>query len=288
MGMVLNCVARLHSLLASGYLLARFVANEAGQEHGVGRVRKLRLARRIIRNSRRVKSISTWQQHLILVEEILRVPKSLKGAVVECGCFNGASTISLSLACALTDRTLFVCDSFQGLPPPEPGEQYDVSLAELGNYYSWQQGEFSSDEGLAGVQRNVEMFGDIGVCRFIKGYFHETLRDAGIGPIVLVFEDADLASSVRDCLRYLWPSLQDGCKFYSHEPWSNSVVALFYDTQWWRTNLGTAPPGFYGSGRGIAVGLSSLLLGYAQKFSSEQIEKEGHRIVHIGSSGYTE
>lgn len=213
------------------------------------------------------------------------MPKTLKGEVVECGCYNGASTVNLSLACTLTNRRLIVCDSFEGLPNPKDGENHDIH-AHSTNYYVWEEGEFSSEGGLEGVKKNVEKFGNIEVCQFVKGYFKDTLKDINTDSVVLVFEDADVASSVEDCLRYLWPKLQEGCKFYSHEPWSINVVSLFYDKEWWENNLTTHPPGFWGSGYGTIAGLNYSNIGYAKKFSADKIKERGRKIVHNGSKGF--
>lgn len=273
--------------LSNSYLLARFIASGAGKEYGIGRLHKLKLARRIKRNNRTIESLTTWQQHLILVEEILRLPKSLRGDVVECGCYNGASTVNLSLACGLVNRSLIVCDSFEGLPNPKIHEKFDIHADSI-DYYIWEEGEFSSEGGLNGVKKNVENFGNIKVCQFVKGLFKDTLKDINTDSIVLVFEDADIASSVEDCLRCLWPKLQEGCKFYCHEPWSINVVSLFYDKEWWENNLGTHPPGFWGSGDGMIAGLGYSAIGYAKKFSAEKIKEHGTKRVHLGSKGFTE
>ncbi|OGX16849.1 MAG: hypothetical protein A3K83_04200 [Omnitrophica WOR_2 bacterium RBG_13_44_8b] len=84
----------------------------------------------------------------------------------------------------------------------------------------------------------------------------------------MIFEDADLASSVEDCLRYLWPKLREGCKFFSHEPWSKEIVSLFFNKKWWKEELMTEPPGFWGSGR-IFPGI-----GFAMKFDEKSDEKK--------------
>jgi O-methyltransferase len=262
----------------------KFIANSSGKEYKVGFFKKLKLAKKIKRNNKKIKSLTVWDQHFVMVEEILRIPKSLKGDVVECGCFNGASTVNLSLACALTGRRLLVCDSFEGLPQPEDQEKHDIH-AHSTDYYIWEQGEFSSDSGLEGVKKNVAKYGNINVCHFVKGYFNETLKNLDTDNVVFVFEDADIASSVADCLRYLWPKLKDGCKFYCHEPWSIQVVSLFYNKQWWKDNLDTQPPGFYGSGFGLKVGVKYTKIGYAQKFDPQKIKEDGKKIILSGSKG---
>lgn len=279
--------SRLASCVHDFYVLLKFVANSAGREYGITHLQKTNLARRIIQNNKRIKSFSTWQQHLVLVEEILRVPKPLEGDVVECGCYGGASTANLSLACALTNRRLIVCDSFEGLPKPKDSEKYEINAGSIDDYYIWEEGEFSIEGGLATVKKNVSKFGNIEVCQFVKGYFEDTLKDIDSESIVLVFEDADIRSSVEHCLRYLWPKLQEGCKFYSHEPWSINVVSLFFDKKWWQDNLKTDPPGFDGSGRGIIAGLSYSMVGYAKKFNAELIKERGKKKVHMGSKGFS-
>ena len=43
--------------------------------------------------------------------------RSVDGPMVECGCFHGGSSAKLSLVARILDKPLYVCDSFQGLPP---------------------------------------------------------------------------------------------------------------------------------------------------------------------------
>lgn len=252
--------------------IVQFVFGSAGEEYGVGRYRRWRLLRQVIRNNKAIKSLSTWQQHLMLVDELLRIPDSLKGDVVECGCFNGASTASLSLACALTNRRLLVCDSFTGLSEPTGNERYEVGPV-FSDYLVYQQGDYSADDGLEGVKRNVATYGKPEVCTYVKGYFADTLPQLDSSAVVMVFEDADLPSAVEDCLRHLWPKLQEGCKFFCHEPWSVNVVALFYNAAWWKENLGLHCPGFFGSGDGVVPGM-----GFARKFDPEKIKKGGKEL----------
>lgn len=271
----------LLNFLSNSYVIFKFIGNAAGKEYGVGHLQKMRLTAKVIRNRRRLRTLSSWQQHILLIEEILRVPKSLRGDVVECGCFDGSSTVSLSLACALTHRWLIVCDSFEGLPTVKEEEKYDIQ-ANSREYYAWEEGDFTLERGLDGVKKNVESFGNIRVCKFVKGYFKDTLKDIPTDSIVFIFEDVVLISSVEDCLRHLWPKLQNGCKFYSHEPWSTNVVSLFFDRVWWKYNLNMEPPGFWGSGDGLRVGLRPSFMGYAEKFDPDEIKKHGTRIVQDG------
>ena len=278
---VMSFLGGLLNFLSNSYIIFKFIGNTAGKEYGIGHLQKARLTIRVIQNRRKSRSLSSWQQHILLIEEIFLVPKSLRGEVVECGCFDGSSTVSLSLACALTHRGLIVCDSFEGLPRVKEDEKYDIQ-AHSRDYYAWEEGDFSLDHGLDGVKKNVETFGNIGICKFVKGYFKDTLKDIPTDSIVFIFEDVVLTSSVEDCLHYLWPRLQNGCKFYSHEPWSINVVSLFFDKVWWKNNLKMEPPGFWGSGYGLGAGLRPSFMGYAKKFDPHEIKEQGTRIVHNG------
>jgi len=259
------------------YFALSFVCGSAGQEYGVTRLKKLHLLKRIMRNNREIPTLTTWQEHVILADAILRLPRGLNGDVVECGAFNGASTASLSLVCTMTGRRLFVCDSFEGLPAPEEVERCAI-VAGTEAYYHWQTGDYATTGGLEAIKRTVSKFGNIDVCQFVKGYFEDTLKDLETDAIVLVFEDADLPSSVRDCIIHLWRKLQERCKFYCHEPWSTEVVGLFYDKDLWNLQLGLDPPGFFGSGHGLSVGLGRTGMGYAVKVEQETIFKQGSRM----------
>lgn len=280
----MTAVNRLKDYISHLLFVAMFLADTAGKENGITRITKLKLVSRIRRNNKQIKSLTTWIQHLMLVNEIIKIPDSLSGDVVECGCYNGASTISLSLACSLANRRLIVCDSFEGLPKPRDNEKYDIH-ADSSDYYMWEEGEYSSEDGLNTVKNNVRKYGNISVCQFVEGYFADTLEGLDTESIVLVFEDVDIRSSVEDCIRYLWPKLQEDCCFFCHEPWSIQVVSLFYDSQWWRDNLNSNPPGFFGSGYGLAAGLTYSKLGFAKKFDAEKIKETGSRIIHEGSRG---
>jgi len=191
---------------------------------------------------------------------------------VECGCYNGASSATLSLACGLTNRKLFVCDSFEGLSLPTEEEKVDIRNA-TENYLLYKKGDYSADGGVEGVKKNIELYGNPDVCVYVKGYFIDSLPGIETDSIIMVFEDAGLPSSVEDCLKYLWPKMQEGTKFYCHEPWSAKVVSVFYNESWWKDNLDTEYPGFYGSGDGVLPGM-----GYAKKFSTDKILEQGSEL----------
>jgi len=278
---------RVANSLANSCFILFFIINKSGKEYRISHLRKLKIAVRILLIHKKIKSLSTWKEHLFLVDQIFRVPKSLNGDVVECGSYSGSSTASLSLACNLTNRRLIICDSFEGLPRPGEDEKYSV-MSDTEKYYHWQEGEFAVEGGLNEVKKNVERYGNIEVCKFVKGYFQDTLKTIKTDSIVLIFEDVDIASSAKDCLKYLWPKLSERCKFYCHEPWSFEVASLFFNKEWWAENLQTTPPGFFGSGNGIMWGGGKVMIGYAKKFSKEEVIQKGKKIVHLGTKDFKE
>jgi O-methyltransferase len=261
---------------------AYFVLGGAGWQYGVSRKDKWGLLRRALRNAPHFKSLTTPAQQLWLCHELFKVSVKTRGDVVECGCYDGASTAILSTACKLVGRKLYVCDSFEGLPEPEADEKVTIRTGKT--FYNWKAGEFASPGGLEGVRQRVAQFGTVESCEFVKGYFCDTLPDLPVDSAVLVFEDADLKSSVVDCLKYLWPRLRAGCKFFSHEPWSIEVVSLFFDHAFWKTAFGSPPPGFYGGDMG---GIRTLLvyfkMGFAVKRDFDKIVKKGERVLISGS-----
>jgi len=68
------------------------------------------------------------------------------------------------------------------------------------------------------------------------------------------------------------PSLAEGRKFFSNEPFAINVVSLFYDKKCRADNLNTHAPGFFGSGIGVVP-----WLGYAKKFDVAKIKGRGNR-----------
>ena len=259
-----------------------FVCCGTGWQYGVRRRDKWGLLRRAFRNAPHFKSLTTPAQQLWLCHELFKVSVKARGDVVECGCYDGASTAILSTACQLVGRKLYVCDSFEGLPEPEADEKVTIRTGK--SFYNWKAGEFASPGGVEGVRQRVERFGTVESCEFVKGFFCDTLPDLPVDSVVLVFEDADLKSSVVDCLKYLWPRLRVGCKFFSHEPWSIDVVSLFFDHGFWKTLFGCSAPGFYGGDMG---GIRSLLvyfkMGFAVKRDFDKIVKKGERVLISGS-----
>jgi O-methyltransferase len=226
-----------------------YFSREAGQEYGVGLLTKIRLLFIMIRNNFRVLSASNFLYHLMMAGKILRIPKDLEGALVECGCYKGGSAVNLSHLASLCGRRLHLFDSFEGLPPPAEGDGEHLVLSEL-QVRTYDRGAYAGS--LDEVKENLRRFGVLGVCEFHRGYFKDTLPKFD-EPVVFAYIDADLTQSVKDCLLHLWPRLRQGCFLFTDEAHHNQVAGLFFDPSWWMTEMHAKPPGLVGAGNGLGL-----------------------------------
>lgn len=258
-----NIYKRMVDFVAAPAIMEFFLRNEVGREYSVGLFQKLWLVRRIRRNIRNIAGATSYYEHL------LSLPRSVEGDLVECGCFKGRSTATLSLLCSLTGRRLMVFDSFEGLP--DVGEEDRVHVSPiLRRYEVYKRGDYAGS--VEEVRRTVSKYGSVDRCLFNKGYFEESLRTFS-GSVSFVFLDVDLHASLKACLLYLWPRLTEGGVVMTHEAKQLSVASIFFDRVWWRETLGCDAPGLIGAGTGLPAGISnSTGLAYAVKPSlNEQV-----------------
>jgi O-methyltransferase len=98
------------------------------------------------------------------------------------------------------------------------------------------------------VKSNITRFGEIEPCRFIKGWFDETMPCFS-EPIVAAYIDVDLASSTRMCLRYLYPRIVPGGILYSQDGDFPLVIDVFRDDRFWEETVGYPKPPIEGLGK---------------------------------------
>ena len=241
-------------------LVRGFVGGRSGADHRVTRKQREDLVNRFQEIAEAVPSATSWLSWVVLADRLLNIPPSTEGAVIECGCYKGASACALSLACELTDRKLYVCDSFEGLPEDEsPTHRYP----HLGLKTKYRRGSFTGS--LEEVTRNLETFGARRCCELVPGYFSETLG-ALDGPFVFAFFDVDLATSMADCIKHLWPKFTPDAVIFTDDSCDMDVVKVWFDNDFWRNEVGEEPPGYIGSGSGLP-GISARYssLGYTLK-----------------------
>jgi O-methyltransferase len=193
---------------------------------------------------------------LILAEAILNL--GVEGPLVELGCYKGGSSAKLSLVARATGRTLYVCDSFEGLPAPA---EFDAAhQLTTGKVKRYAQGDYCGtyDEVLS----NVTAWGAIDSCKFVKGFYSETLPALDVEP-ALVFMDVDLIESGHDALQHLWPRLRPGGRYFTHEATARTFVYGLLDPEWWHQTMKRCPPILFGAGHGF--GPHALNLAYLEK-----------------------
>jgi hypothetical protein len=104
----------------------------------------------------------------------------------------------------VTDRTVWVADSFEGLPPPND-EKYP---ADRGLFFNEIR---SLAVSLKEVQDNFRAYGLLDdQVKFLKGWFKDTLPVAPIERLAVLRLDGDLYESTMDALRALYHKLSPG------------------------------------------------------------------------------
>lgn len=129
------------------------------------------------------------------------------GDLIETGVWRGGASILLRAvlkAYDVRDRRVWVADSFEGLPPPDP-EKYPLDAGDT--HYQMPGLAVSLEQ----VRANFERYGllDDQVC-FLKGWFRDTLPGAPVGQLALLRLDGDMYESTMDGLTHLYPKLSVG------------------------------------------------------------------------------
>jgi len=139
------------------------------------------------------------------VEDILK--SNVRGDLIETGVWRGGATIFMRAilhAYNVVDRCVWVADSFQGLPAPNP-TKYPADEGD--RHHTVRQLAISIEE----VRQNFTKYGLLdGQVRFLKGWFSETLPKADIKHLALIRLDGDMYESTMDALVNLYPKLSPG------------------------------------------------------------------------------
>jgi len=140
-----------------------------------------------------------------LIEDIIK--NKVPGDLVETGVWRGGSCIFMAAilkAWNETDRSVYVCDSFEGLPKPKDHE-YPVDRGDT----HWTAGFLSVP--LEKVQSNFEGYDLLSDnVKFVKGWFSDTLPVLDVEKISLLRLDGDMYESTIVALENLYPKLSVG------------------------------------------------------------------------------
>ena len=139
------------------------------------------------------------------VETVLA--ENVPGDLIETGVWRGGCCIfmrGLLKAHGIRDRTVWVADSFEGLPRPNEQQYPDDSGS-----------RFHEMDVLAVPLESVrEIFERYGLLdervAFLQGWFRDTLPDAPIEQLAILRLDGDMYESTMDVLRSLYGRVSDG------------------------------------------------------------------------------
>jgi O-methyltransferase len=135
---------------------------------------------------------------------------NVPGDIIETGVWRGGCCIFMKaiLACHHSGKTLWVADSFQGVPKPNP-EKFAADAVEerRAAFYKFDQLAVPRQE----VENSFRLYGLLDErVRFLEGWFRDTLPAAPIDKIALMRLDGDLYESTWDALIHLYPKLSPG------------------------------------------------------------------------------
>lgn len=167
----------------------------------------------------------------VILRELERVlERGVEGDVVEFGCYVGTTSVFLARRLAGSGRSLYLYDSFEGLPPKTDEDESPAGL------------QFKTGELLATKKQLIKNLRQANVPMPVikKGWFSD-LADADVPhAISFAFLDGDYYHSVRDPLKLIWPFLAPGATIivddYANEALPGAAKAV---DEWLRTHSGT-------------------------------------------------
>ena len=132
------------------------------------------------------------------LERVLAVQVS--GDVTEFGCYVGTTSVHLAERLKDTGRTLWLYDSFEGLPPKTSEDSSPAGE------------QFVTGELLATKKQLITNLKQarVPMPKITKGWFSD-LTDSQVPPqVAFAFLDGDYYHSVKDPLKLIWPRLSPG------------------------------------------------------------------------------
>jgi O-methyltransferase len=135
------------------------------------------------------------------VEQVVR--EGVEGDMIETGVWRGGASIFMRAALDAfgeNDRTVWVADSFEGLPLPQ-GDDPDAKRLAGVDFLAVPLDEVEANFARFGCERGV---------RFVRGLFEDTLPALSDGRWSLVRLDGDSYDATQTALEWLYPGLSVG------------------------------------------------------------------------------
>jgi O-methyltransferase len=135
------------------------------------------------------------------------IAAGVPGDLIETGVWRGGATVlmrAILAAHGVRDRTVWVADSFDGLPPPD-AKRYPQDEGDTHHEHRWLAVPRSE------VEETFRRYGLLdGQVRFLEGWFADTLPRAPIERLAVMRLDGDMYGSTMDALLALYPKLSPG------------------------------------------------------------------------------
>lgn len=133
--------------------------------------------------------------------------ENIPGDFIETGVWRGGACILMKAildAYGITDRKVFVADSFEGLPKPDE-KKYPADLGDKHHVVDYLA---VSQETVKENFKKYSLLDDHVV--FLKGWFKDTLPTAPINQLSVLRLDGDMYGSTIEVLETLYPKLSKG------------------------------------------------------------------------------
>ncbi len=167
----------------------------------------------------------------IILRELERVLKTnIPGDIVEFGCFVGTTSVPVGKRIVSTNRTLYVYDSFEGLPDKSAEDESPAGL------------QFVAGELHATKKQLIRNFkqANVPLPVITKGWFSDVNDKQVPQEIAFAFLDGDYYHSVRDPLELVWKHLSPGAIIlvddYANEALPGAAKAV---NEWLTTHSAT-------------------------------------------------
>jgi O-methyltransferase len=139
------------------------------------------------------------------IEDVIK--NNVPGDLIETGVWRGGASILMRgvlKAYNISDRNVWLADSFEGLPVPNP-EKYPNDRDD--NHHKISYLAVSMEE----VKSNFEKYDLLdSQVKFLKGWFKDTLPNAPIEKLAVIRLDGDMYESTINSLENLYPKLSKG------------------------------------------------------------------------------
>jgi hypothetical protein len=135
--------------------------------------------------------------------------ENIQGDFMETGAWRGGACIFMNAileANDVLDRRVFVCDSFEGLPPPDP--KYSADNGD--NHHKLNHFLAVSLEQVMENFGRYDLLNDRSV--FVKGFFRDTMPALSnqVNKLALLRLDGDMYESTIDVLNHMYPKVSSG------------------------------------------------------------------------------